>query len=156
MNAILFILIIAIIAFTYVFLHLFIRLGDTEGRITLLEIKANYCEQSEKTLRESVDIQTKCIRDLNGIVKKSVESKEPAEPDTKALLGGWIVEEPEPPREQSRQIDSFRVRKFISSLYCGNRTPLYSGQQSILYPWQQSELNQVLGPCGIREWRINK
>ena len=137
-------LLITIIVFTCVCLHLFIRLGDAEGRIALLEIKANYCEQSEKTLRESVDLHTKCIRDLNDIVKKSVENKEPTDPDTKALLAGWIVEEPEPPKEeQPRPIDLFRMQKLISSLHLKNITPLY--------PWQQAELSQVLGPYGIRE-----
>ena len=137
-------LLITIIVFTCVFLHLFIRLGDAEGRITLLEVKANYSEQSEKTLRESVDLQTKCIRDLNDIVKKSVESKEPTKPDTKALLGGWIVEEPELPKEERpQQIDRFRMSKYISALHCKNITPIY--------PWSQAELSQILGPYGIRE-----
>ena len=141
-------LLIMIIVFTCVFLHLFIRLGDAEGRIALLEVKANYCEQSEKTLRESIDLQTKCIRDLNDIVKKSVENKESTEPDMKALLAGWIVEEPELSKEQPRQIDVFRMQKVINSLHLKNITPLY--------PWTQSELNQVLGPYGIREERMNE
>jgi hypothetical protein len=144
MNAILFILIIAIIAFACVCLHLYARLDDANGRIDLLEVKADYSEKSEKTLRKSVDLQTKCIRDLNDIVKKTVENKEPTEPDTKALLGGWNVDEPELPKEeQPRPIDIFRMQKLISSLHCKNITPLY--------PWQQAELNQVLGPYGIRE-----
>lgn len=150
------VLLVMTIIFASVCLCLFTRINDANGRIALLEIKANYCEKSDKTLRESVDLQTKCIRDLNDIVKKSVKSKEPTEPDAKALLAGWIVEEPELSKEQPRQIDVFRMQKLISSLNCKNITPLYSGQQSILYPWQQSELNQVLGPCGIREGRINK
>lgn len=129
-------LLITIIVFTCVCLHLFIRLGDAEGRIALLEVKANYYEQSEKTLRESVDLQTKCIRDLNDIVRKSVGNNEPAEPDTKALLGGWVVEEPEPPKKQPRPIDAFRMQKLISSLHCKNMTPLY--------PWPQAYLDQVL------------
>ena len=141
-------LLITIIVFTCVCLHLFIRLGDAEGRITLLEIKADYSEKSEKILRESVDMQTKCIRDLNDIVKKSVESNEPTDPDTKALLAGWIVEEPELPKERSQQIDAFRMQKLISSLHCKNITPLY--------PWQQAELYQVLGPYGIREEIMNQ
>ena len=136
-------LFIAIIVFTCVCLHLFIRLGDAEGRITLLEVKANYSEQSEKTLRESVDLQTKCIRDLNDIVKKSVGNKEPTEPDTKALLGGWIVEEPESSREQPQQIDRYRMSKLVNCLHYKNITPIY--------PWSQAELNQILGPYGIRE-----
>lgn len=140
-------LLITIIVFASVCLCLFSRINDANGRIALLEIKANYSEKSEKTLRESVDIQTKCIRDLNDIVKKSVENKEPTEPDTKALLAGWIVEEPEPPKEeQPRPIDLFRMQKLISSLHCKNITPLY--------PWQQAELNQVLGPYGFREERM--
>lgn len=122
------------------------ELNDANGRIDLLEVKANYCEESEKTLRESVDLQTKCIRDLNDIVRKSVENKEPTEPDTKALLGGWVVEEPELPKEQPRQIDAFRMQKLISSLHLKNITPLY--------PWQQADLYQVLGPYGIREERM--
>ena len=129
--------------FTCVCLHLFIRLSGAEERITLLEVKANYCEQSDKTLRESVDIQTKCIRDLNDIVKKSVEDKESMEPDTKALLGGWIVDEPELPKKTPRPIDSFRMQKLISSLHCENITPIY--------PWSQAELSQILGPYGFRE-----
>lgn len=137
MNFILFILLIAIIAFTCVCLHLSLRVDDANGRITLLEVKGNYLEKSEKTLRESVDLQTKCIRDLNDIVKKSVENNELMEPDTKALLGGWIVEEPELSRDQPRQIDAFRMQKLISSLNYKNITPLY--------PWRQSELNAVLG-----------
>ena len=138
-----------IIVFTFVCLHLSAKLDDANGRITLLEVKANYSEQSEKTLRESVDLQTKCIRDLNDIVKKSVENKEPTEPDTKALLAGWIVEEPELPKEeQPRPIDTFRMQKLISSLHCKNITPLY--------PWQQFELDQILGPYGIREERMNE
>ena len=141
-------LLITIIVFTCVCLHLFIRLGDAEGRIALLEVKANYCEQSEKTLRESVNVQTKCIRDLNDIVKKSVENKESTEPDAKALLAGWIAEEPELSREQPRPIDVFRMQKFISSLNCKNITPLY--------PWQQADLNWVLGPYGIREEIMNE
>ena len=143
MNSMLLIWLITIIVFTCVCWHLFIRLGDAEGRITLLEVKANYCEQSEKTLRESVDLQTKCIRDLNDIVKKSVENKEPTEPDTKALLAGWIVEEPELPKKTPRPIDSFRIQKLISSLHCENITPIY--------PWSQAELYQILGPYGFRE-----
>lgn len=119
------------------------RLDYANGRIAILENKANYCEQSEKTLRESVDLQTKCIRDLNDIVKKSVENKEPTEPDAKALLGGWVVEEPELSSEQPRPIDAFRMQKIINSLHCKNITPIY--------PWTQSELNQILGPYGIRE-----
>ena len=119
------------------------RLDYANGRIALLENKANYCEQSEKTLRESVDLQTKCIRDLNDIVKKSVESKEATEPDTKALLAGWGVEEPELSRKQPQSIDAFRIQKLISGLHCKNIMPLY--------PWQQSDLYQVLGPYGIRE-----
>ena len=136
-------LLITIIVFTCVFLHLFIRLGDAEGRIALLEVKASYCEQSEKTLRESVDLQTKCIRDLNDIVKKSVGNKEPVEPDTKALLGGWIAEEPELQKKTPRPIDTFRMQKIINSLHCKNITPIY--------PWSQAELSQILGPYGIRK-----
>ena len=119
------------------------KLDDAVGRITLLEVKANYSEQSEKTLRESVDLQTKCIRDLNDIVKKSVGNKEPMEPDTKALLGGWIVEEPELPKKQPKQIDRFRMSKLVNYLHYNNIIPLD--------PWTQEELNQVLGPYGIRE-----
>ena len=141
-------LLITIIVFTCVCLPLFIRLGDAEGRITLLETKASYFEKSEKTLRESVDLQTKCIRDLNDIVKKSVKNNEPTEADTKALLGGWVVDEPELPKEQPRQIDAFRMQKLISSLHCKNITPIY--------PWSQAELSQVLGPYGIREEILNE
>lgn len=124
------------------------KLDDANARIAILENKANYFEKSEKTLRESVDIQTKCIRDLNDIVRKSVENKDPTEPDTKVLLAGWIVEEPDLPKEQPQQIDRFRMQKLISSLHCKNITPLY--------PWQQSDLYQVLGPYGIREERMNQ
>lgn len=145
MTVVFVILFIIAFVFTCVCFRLFGKLNDTEGRITLLEVKANYCEQSEKTLRESVDLQTKCIRDLNDIVKKSVENKEQTEPDTKALLAGWIVEEPEPPKKQPQQIDTFRMLKFISSL---NN---YKNNWATLYPWQQVELNQTLGPYGIRE-----
>lgn len=143
--------ILFIIAFVSacVCVHFSEKLDDAVERITLLEVKANYCEQSEKTLRESVDLQTKCIRDLNDIVKKSVGSKEPTEPDTKALLAGWIVEEQESPREQPRPIDTFRIQKFISSL---NN---YKNKWATLYPWQQAELNQILGPYGIREEKKN-
>ena len=139
--------ILFIIAFVSacVCVHFSEKLDDAVGRIILLEVKADYSEKSEKTLRESVDLQTKCIRDLNDIVKKSVENKEQTEPDTKALLGGWVVEEPELSSEQQRQIDSFRVRKLISSLHCENIPPLY--YRLLL----QSELNQLLGPYGIRE-----
>lgn len=136
-------LFIMIVAFASVYLRLFYRLNDANERITLLEVKANYCEKSEKTLRESVYLQTKCIRDLNDIVKKSVGNKEPTEPDTKALLGGWIVEEPEPPKKQPQPIDVFRMQKLIYSLNYRNITPLY--------PWTQEQLSLVLGPYGIRE-----
>ena len=155
MTFVLAILFVTVIVFACVCFHLFIRLGDAEGRIALLEVKANYSEKSEKTLRESVDIQTKCIRDLNDIVKKSVENKQPTEPDTKALLAGWIVEEQELPKEQPQQIDRFRMSKLVNSLHYRNISPniaaLYPCQQSVLYPWQQAELNQILGPYGIRE-----
>jgi hypothetical protein len=148
MILVLSILFIMAFVFTCVCFHLSSELHDANVRIEILEVKANYSEQSEKTLRESVDLQTKCIRDLNDIVKKSVENKEPTEPDTKALLAGWIVEEPEPPKEeQPRPIDIFRMQKLISSLHCKNITPIY--------PWSQAELNQVLGPYGIREEIMN-
>ena len=148
MNSMLLILLIwliTIIVFTCVCFHLFIRLGDSEERIALLEVKANYCEQSEKTLRESVDLQTKCIRDLNDIVKKSVENKEPTEPDTKALLGGWIVEEPELSEKQPQLIGRVRISKYVNNLNYGN-----------IIPWSQAELNQILGPYGIREEIMNE
>lgn len=143
MTVIFVILFVMAFVFTCVCFRLFGKLNDAEGRIVLLEVKADHCEQSEKTLRESVDLQTKCIRDLNDIVKKSVGNKESTEPDTKALLGGWIVEEPEPPKKQPQQIDAFRVQKLISSLHCENITPIY--------PWSQAELYQILGPYGFRE-----
>ena len=144
--------ILFIIAFVSacVCVHFSEKLDDAVGRIALLEVKANYFEQSEKTLRESVDLQTKCIRNLNDIVKKSVENKKQTEPDTKALLAGWIVEEPEPPKKQPQQIDTFRMLKFISSL---NN---YKNNWAALYPWSQAELSQVLGPYGIREERMNE
>lgn len=146
MILVLFMLFITIVVFASVCEHLSDKLDDANARIAILENEAKYYAQSEKTLRESVDLQTKCIRDLNDIVKKSVENKEPTEPDTKALLAGWIAEEPELPKEQPRQIDAFRMQKLISSLHLKNITPLY--------PWQQSELYQVLGPYGIREERM--
>lgn len=142
------VILFVVAVFTCVCWHLFIRLDDAEGRITLLETKADYSEKSEKTLRESVDLQTKCIRDLNDIVKKSVGNKEPTEPDTKALLGGWIVEEPELSSEQSHQIDAFRMQKLINILHYKNITPIY--------PWSQAELSQILGPYGIRKERMNE
>lgn len=132
MTFLLAILFVTTFVFTCVCFHLSSELHDANVRIEILEVKANYCEQSEKTLRESVDLQTKCIRDLNDIVKKSVENKESTEPDTKALLGGWIVEEPEPPKEQPRQIDTFRMQKLISSLHCKNITPLYGSKQTYI------------------------
>jgi len=138
MTFLLAILFVMTFVFTCVCFHLSSELHDANVRIELLEIKANYCEQSEKTLRKSVDLQTKCIRDLNDIMKKSVENKESTEPDMKALLAGWIVEEPELPKKQPRPIDAFRMQKLISSLR------------------QQAELNQVLGPYGIREERMNE
>lgn len=141
-------LLIAIIVFTCVCLHLSAKLHEANVRIEILEVKAAYSEQSEKTLRESVDLQTKCIRDLNDIVKKSVENKEATEPNTKALLAGWVVEEPESSSEQPRPIDTFRMQKLISALHCKNITPLH--------PWTQAELNQVFGPYGIREERMNE
>lgn len=143
MTFVLSILFIMVVILACVCLRLSAKLDNAIGYIVLLETKAKYFEQSEKTLRESVDLQTKCIRDLNDIVKKSVESKESTEPDTKALLGGWIVEEPELPKEQLEQIDSFRMQKLISMLHCKNITPIY--------PWSQAELSQILGPYGIRE-----
>ena len=138
------ILFIMAFVFTCVCWHLSMRLNDANGRIALLEVKANYSEQSEKTLRESVNLQMKCIRDLNDIVKKSVENKELMEPDTKALLAGWVVEEPELPKEQPRQIDAFMMQNLMNSLN-------YKNMWMTVYPWQQAELNQVLGPYGIRE-----
>lgn len=144
-------LLITIVVFASVYLCLFNRLNDANVRIEILEVKANYSEKSEKTLRESVDLQTKCIRDLNDIVKKSVENKEPTEPDTKALLAGWNVEEPElPKKEQPRPIDVFRMQKLINSLNYRNVSPNIAA----LYPWQQADLYQVLGPYGIREERM--
>jgi len=65
------------------------------------------------------------------------------EPDTKALLAGWIVEEPEPPKKQPQQIDRYRMSKLVNCLHYNNIIPLD--------PWTQEELNQVLGPYGIRE-----
>ena len=70
MTVVFVILFVMAFVFTCVCFRLFGKFNDAEGRITLLEVKTNYCEKSEKTLRESVDIQTKCIRDLNDIVKK--------------------------------------------------------------------------------------
>jgi len=148
MTFVLLILFAIVFVFTCICVHFSEKLDDAVERIALLEVKADYSEKSEKTLRESVDLQTKCIRDLNSIVKKSVESKEATEPDTKALLAGWGVEEPELSRKQPQSIDTFRMQKLISSLHCKNITPLY--------PWQQADLYQVLGPYGIRDicfWR---
>ena len=148
MTFLLAILFVTTFVFTCVCFHLSSELHDANVRIELLEIKANYCEQSEKTLRKSVDLQTKCIRDLNDIMKKSVENKEPTEPDTKALLAGWVIEEPESSSEQPRQIDAFRMQNLINSLNYRNITPLY--------PWQQFKLDKVLWPYGIREERMNE
>jgi len=75
MTLILAIWLIMVVVFASVCLCLFNRINDANGRIALLEVKANYSERSEKTLRESVDLQTKCIRDLNDIVKKSVKKQ---------------------------------------------------------------------------------
>ena len=124
--------------FACVCLRLSSKLDNAIGHIVLLETKAKYSEQSEKILRESVNIQTKCIRDLNDIIKKSVENKEPTEPDTKALLAGWIVEEPELLKKTPRPIDTFRIQKLINSLNYKNITPLYPWQQSV-FDWHTKE-----------------
>lgn len=121
--------------------HLSARLDDANGRITLSEIKVNYLERSEKTIRESIDLQTKCIRDLNDIVKKSVEDKEMAKPNTKALVSGWDTDEAEPEDQVKNHIVDIclngtceQKQNLINTMAL--QSILLGQTQQCIYPWQ--------------------
>ena len=159
-------LLVTIGVFAGICLHLSARLDDANGRITLFEIKIDYLERSEKTIRESVNLQTKCIRDLNDIVKKSVEGKEPTKPDTKALLSGWTTDESEPlpqliSKEEWMQLVKANLNcQRIDPLLQQCIYPLQTGQlqasamlppQQCIYPWQQTPLG-----VNLPLWYINR
>jgi hypothetical protein len=152
-------LFVTIVVFGCICLRLSAKLHDANVRIEILEVKATYSEQSEKTLRESVDLQTKCIRNLNDIVKKSVEGKEPAKPDTKALISGWDVDEAEPedpvknhivdiclngtPEQKQYLINTMTLQNILlgqtqQCIYPWSplQTGLLSQTQQCIYPWQ--------------------
>lgn len=133
-------LLVTIVVFGVICLHLSARLDDANGRITPLEIKINYLEQSEKTIRESIDLQTKCIRNLNDIVKKSVEGKEPMKPDTKALVSGWDADEPELTQHLISK-EELMMQLVKAQLNCQMIEPL---PQQCIYPWQQTPSESIL------------
>lgn len=154
-------LLVTIGVFGFVCSHLSARLDDADRRITVLEIKTDYFEQSEKTIRESIDLQTKCIRDLNDIVKKSVECKEPTKPDTKALVSGWDAEETEPEDLVKKRIVDIclngtneQKQDLIDAMTL--QSNLLSQTQQCIYPWQPLQSGQFQTGTMLPLWYINR
>ncbi len=78
-------------------IHLSAKIDDERIKRELQKLTIDHLVKRVNLNQECIELQTKCIKDLNGIVKKSVEDKEPTKPDTKALISGWEADEIDEP-----------------------------------------------------------
>lgn len=90
-------LLVTIGVFGGICIHLSVKIDDERIKRELQKLTIDHLVKRVNLNQECIELQTKCIKDLNGIVKKSVEDKEPAKPDTKALISGWDTDEIDEP-----------------------------------------------------------
>lgn len=144
-------LLVTIGVFGGICLHLAARIDDEHIKREIQNITIDYLVKRVDQNKECIELQTKCIRDLNNIVKITVKDKETAEPDTKALISGWDADEPELLQQLISKEEWMQLAKANSN--CQRLEPLPPPQWSQLtfYPWQQTPSGAIL-PL----WYINR
>ena len=127
--------------------------------------------------KESIELQTKCIRDLNSIVKRTVKDKETAEPDTKALVSGWDADETEPEdpvkkhivdimlngtyEQKQNLIGAMAYQNYLISQtqqfnYQTLQSDLLGQTQQCIYPWLPLQTGQLQSCAMLPLWYINR
>ena len=165
-------LLVTIGVFGCICLHLSARIDDERIKREIQNITIDYLVKRVDVNKESIELQTKCIRDLNSILKRTVEDKEKAEPDTKALISGWDTDEIEPEdpvkkhivdimlngtyEQKQDLIDAWTLQSALLSQQCNYQTlqsDLLSQTQQCIYPWQSGQLQSS---AMLPLWYINR
>jgi hypothetical protein len=130
---------------TAVCAKLFSTASENKFKSDIDRIKIEYLEKKCNLSIDSIDLLTKSLKDLNGIVKKFVVGNEDTadtKPDTSALIAGWKADEP----EKQELFSADEVRDSIVNA-CNSGMFLQSAllaqgfaQTQCIYPLQQSAI----------------
>lgn len=131
---------------TIVCAKLFSTVSENKFKSDIDRIKIEYLEKKCNLSIESIDLLTKSLKDLNGIVKKIVKGNEEAadiKPDTSVLIEGWKADE----QEKQELFSADEVREGIVNA-CNSGMLLQSAllaqgfaqMQQCIYPLQQSAI----------------
>lgn len=131
---------------TIVCAKLFSTVSENKFKSDIDRIKIEYLEKKCNLSMESIDLLTKSLKDLNGIVKKIVKGNEEAadiKPDTSVLIEGWKADE----QEKQELFSADEVREGIVNA-CNSGMLLQSAllaqgfaqMQQCIYPLQQSAI----------------
>lgn len=131
---------------TIVCAKLFSTVSENKFKSDIDRIKIEYIEKKCNLSIDSIDLLTKSLKDLNGIVKKFVVGNEDGtdtKPDTSALIAGWKADE----QEEQKLFSADEVRDGIVKA-CNSGMLLQSAllvqgfaqMQQCIYPLQQSAI----------------
>lgn len=138
-------LIVHDIILTFIVTKLFFTIGEAKLKSEIDRIEIEYLKKQCNLSIDSIDLLTKSLKDLNGIVKKFVVGNEDTadtKPDTSALIAGWKADEQE--KQELFSVDE--VRDSIVNA-CNSGMLLQSAllaqgfaQTQCIYPLQQSAI----------------
>lgn len=154
------------IILTIVCAKLFSTVSENKFKSDIDRVKIEYLEKKCDLSIDSIDLLTKSLKDLNGIVKKYVVGNEDGvdtKPDVSALIEGWKADEPE--KQELFSADEVRYRNIAEACNSGMllqsallaqgfaqmQQCIYPLQQTA-YPWQQTAImppmwNTSLNTC---------
>lgn len=144
------IIVICLIAYdvilTIVCAKLFSTISESKSKSEIDRVKIEYLEKECNLSIDSIDLLTKSLKDLNGIVKKIVKGKDDdtdTKPDVNALVAGWKADEQE--EQKLFSVDEVRYRNIAEA--CNSGMLLQSAllaqgfaQTQCIYPLQQSAI----------------
>lgn len=124
---------------------LFSTVSESKFKSEIDRVKIEYLEKKCNLSIDSIDLLTKSLKDLNGIVKKFVVGNEDTadtKPDVNALVAGWKADE----QEEQKLFSADEVREGIVKA-CNSGMLLQSAllaqgfaQTQCIYPLQQSAI----------------
>lgn len=143
------IIVICLIAYdailTIVCAKLFSTVSENKFKSDIDRVKIEYLEKKCNLSIDSIDLLTKSLKDLNGIVKKFVIGNEDGtdtKQDVNALIEGWKADE----QEEQKLFSADEVRDSIVNA-CNSGMLLQSAllaqgfaQTQCIYPLQQSAI----------------
>lgn len=135
------------IALTIVCAKLFSIISEGKFKSEIDRVKLEYLEKKCNLSVEGIDLLTKSLKDLNGIVKRIVKGNEEVDSDIKpnvdALIAGWKADEQE--KQELFSAEEIRYKNIAES--CNSSMLLQSAllaqgfaQTQCIYPLQQTAI----------------